>query len=125
LFWLAYNLAGHVTLRLAKARNTLIVNDRHFIDILVDPVRYRYAGPTWLLNVIRRVMPQPDAVILLHGPAEVLQARKKELSIEETARQSGRYLALVEKQKHGHIVDAAQPFDNVMGDVLKIIFSRA
>jgi thymidylate kinase len=125
LFWLAYNLLGHITLRLAKARNTLIVNDRHFIDILVDPVRYRYAGPRWLLNVIRKVMPQPDAIVLLYGPAEVLQARKKELSIEETRRQCRDYLALVKDQKTGMTVDAAQPFEGVMRDVCGIIFSRA
>ncbi len=124
-FWLAYNLLGHITLRIAKARDTLIVNDRHFIDILVDPVRYRYAGPRWLLHLIRAVMPKPDATVLLYGPPEVLQARKKELSIEETTRQCADYLALVKSQSGGRIVDAAQPFDGVMRDVLNIIFRRA
>jgi thymidylate kinase len=124
-FWLGYNLVGHITLRLAKTRNTLIVNDRHFIDILVDPVRYRYGGPRWLLQLICFVMPKPDATVLLYGPPEVLQARKNELSVEETARQCADYLALVNSQSGGKIVDAAQPFDGVMRDVLSIIYRRA
>jgi thymidylate kinase len=124
-FWFAYNILGHATLRIAKARNVLIVNDRHFIDILVDPVRYRYAGPRWLLQLIRKTMPRPDATVLLYGPPEILQARKKELSIEETARQCRDYLTLVSQLHGGQVVDAAQPFDGVMRDVLAIIFHRA
>jgi thymidylate kinase len=121
-YWLAYNLSGHLTLRLAKSRSTLILNDRHYIDILVDPVRYRYGGPKWLLRLIARLVPTPDATVLLHGPPEVLQARKGELSLSETERQCRDYLALVRGQKGSHVVDAAQPFDLVMRDVCDIIF---
>lgn len=124
LYWLAYNLSGYVTLRLAKSRSTLILNDRHFIDILVDPVRYRYGGPKWLLRLIARVIPTPDATVLLNGPPEILQARKGELTLSETERQCRDYLALVRRQKRSHVVDAEQPFDLVMRDVCDIIFAR-
>ena len=98
-FWMAYNLSGYVSLRWAKARSTLVLNDRHFVDILVDPVRYRYGGPRWLLKFIWRLMPKPDAIILLNAPPEVLQARKQELTLDETRRQCREYLALVRQQK--------------------------
>lgn len=122
MYWLAYNLSGHLTLRLAKARSTLILNDRHFIDILVDPVRYRYGGPRWLLRLIAKLAPRPDAIVLLNGPPDVLQARKRELTLAETERQCRDYLALVKRQRRSHIVDAAQSFDRVMRDVCDIIF---
>jgi thymidylate kinase len=121
-FWLSYGLSGYLTLPLAKARSVLIVNDRHFIDILVDPVRYRYGGPRWLLKFIAGVIPRPDAVILLHGPAEVLQARKREVTLAETERQCRDYLALVQGKRNCHVVNAAQPFEDVMRDVCAIIF---
>jgi thymidylate kinase len=123
-FWFVYNALSHFTLRWMKANNTLIVNDRHFIDILVDPVRYRYGGPTWALKLVQWVMPKPDAIVLLAGPAEIIQARKKEVPVEETARQIELYRSLVAKQARSHVVDAAQPFDQVMNDVCGIIFSR-
>ncbi len=57
-----------------------MLNDRHFLDILVDQRRYRYGGPLWLLRLIRRLIPKPDLVNLLDAPPKVLQARKQELS---------------------------------------------
>ncbi len=123
-FWFVYNLLSRITLRWMKAQNALIVNDRHFIDILVDPVRYRYGGPTWALKLIQWVMPKPDAIVLLAGPAEILQARKKEVPVEETARQIELYRALVKGRANSHIVNAAQPFDGVMHDVCAIIFKK-
>ncbi len=123
-FWMAYNLSGYVSLRWAKARSTLVLNDRHFVDILVDPVRYRYGGPRWLLKFIWRLMPKPDAIILLNAPPEVLQARKQELTLDETRRQCREYLALVRQQKNGHVIDAAQSRERVMHHVMEIIFAR-
>jgi thymidylate kinase len=121
-YWTLYNTAGHLSVYWAKARATLVLYDRHFVDILVDPVRYRYGGPRWLLQLIWRVMPKPDAIILLNAPPEVLQARKQELTLKETERQCRDYLALVQKEKTGHVVNAAQPSELVMHDVCKIIF---
>ncbi|MFN0192024.1 MAG: hypothetical protein ACKVP5_08610 [Aestuariivirga sp.] len=122
LFWLAYNLASHVTLRLAKARGVLILNDRHYLDILVDPVRYRYGGPAWLLRLAGMAAPEPDAFVLLNGPPEVIHVRKKELPLEETARQCRDYLELVRLQTRGHTVNAAQSFNGVMHDIYGIVF---
>jgi thymidylate kinase len=67
-------------------------------------------------------MPKPDAIILLNAPPAVLQTRKQELTLEETERQCQAYLALVKPQKRGHVVNSAQPFEDVMRDVYKIIF---
>lgn len=123
-FWLAYGLFSRFTLRWAKARNRLILNDRHFVDILVDPVRYRYGGPRWILHLIWKTMAKPDIVILLHGPAEVLQARKKELTVAETARQCEAYLALVRKLSYGHVIDATRPPGEVAAKVCAIVLDR-
>ena len=123
-WWTTFALISHVSLRWDKARSTLILNDRHFIDILVDPVRYRYGRPRWLLRIIARLMPRADAVILLHGPAEILQARKKELTVEETARQCRDYLALVSALPRSHVIDAAQPFEAVVAAAARIVLAK-
>jgi thymidylate kinase len=54
--------------------------------------------------------------VLLDAPAQVLQARKQEVSLEETARQRQAYLAFVRNQRSYMIIDASQALDNVIAD---------
>lgn len=123
-YWLAYYTWSYPALHLARARSTLVLNDRHFLDILVDQRRYRYGGPLWLLRLIRRLIPKPDLVILLDAPPEVLQARKQELSFAETARQCNAYLALMPEIQNGYVVNSSQPFDRVVEDVSELILQH-
>ena len=123
-YWTLHGTLGYASMYWAKARSTLVLNDRHFVDILVDPVRYRYGGPRGLLTFIWRLMPKPDLIILLYGPAEVLQARKRELTVEETARQCRDYLALVKPLRNSHIVDATKPFSQVVQTVTGIVLDQ-
>ncbi len=120
-YWFVYYTFGYVKLRLALARSTLVLNDRHFVDILVDRKRYRYGGPSWLMRLIWRLIPKPDLIILLDAPPEVLQARKQEVSFEETARQRNAYLSLARTLENGHVVDASRALERVAGDVSDII----
>jgi thymidylate kinase len=121
-YWFVYYTFGYyVTVHLALARATLVMHDRHLVDALVDPRRYRYGGPSWLLRLIWRLAPKPDLVILLDAPPEVLQARKQEVHVEESARQREAYLSLVRTMGNGHVVDAARPLKWVVGDVNDII----
>lgn len=122
-YWFAYNTLGHPYRHLALSRSTFILNDRHFIDIFVDTVRYRYGGPRWLLRLVWALSPRPDLIILLDAPPEVLQSRKQEVSFEETARQRHDYLMLVKGLKNGRIVNAAQPFQHVVNDASRIILN--
>jgi thymidylate kinase len=121
-YWFVYYTLGYcVTVRLALARATLVLHDRHLIDAVVDARRYRYGGPLWLLRLIWRLVPKSDLVILLDAPPDVLQARKQEVPFAETARQREAYLAFVGIMKNGHVVDAARPLTQVVGDVNDII----
>jgi thymidylate kinase len=62
-------------------------------------------------------MPQPRLWVLLDAPAEILQARKQEVTPDESARQRQAYLSLVRKQQNYVIVDASQPLGQVITDV--------
>jgi thymidylate kinase len=97
--------------------DVLLIYDRYYHDLLVDPKRYRYGGPSWAAKSIGKLMPQPKLWILLNAPAEVLQARKQEVPPQETARQCLAYLAFVQKQREYVIVDASQSLDRVIADV--------
>ncbi len=99
------------------SQNTLLLHDRHLLEIVIDPKRFRYGGPRWLPRWALRLLPRPDLVILLDAPAEVLQSRKQEVPFEETARQREAYRSLVASLPQGRIVDASQPAEAVAADV--------
>lgn len=102
----------------------LLICDRYYHDLLVDPRRYRYGGPLWAAKVIGILIPQPELWVLLDAPAEVLQKRKQEVTPEETVRQCQAYLDFVRGQRNYVIIDASQPLEKVIADVEHAI-SRA
>jgi thymidylate kinase len=65
--------------------------DRYFHDVLVDPLRYRYGGPTWYAAFLCRLLPEPDLVILLDANEDLILARKTELPRAEIQRQRVAY----------------------------------
>ena len=107
-----------------EKKEMLLICDRNYHDLLVDPKRYRYGGPRWAAALVGRLMPRPDLWVLLDAPSEILQARKQEVSPEETARQRQAYLAFVSKQREHVIVDASQTLDKVIADVERAIRER-
>jgi len=122
LYWWTYYSPGYyLTIYPALVKSSLVIHDRHVIDCLVDPVRYRYAGPAWLLRAMWRWMPKAHIVVLLDVPAEILQARKQEVAFEVSAQQRMAYRELVGQLTNGKIVDGAQPIERVIGDVSNLI----
>lgn len=117
-WWLGYHY--HCARQLTQGY--LVLLDRHyFLDVSIDPLRYRYSGPRWLAYRLGQLLPRPDLFILLDAPPEVLQSRKQEVSPEECARQRRAYLELMENLPNSYVVDAARPFDEVVTQVKQII----
>jgi thymidylate kinase len=84
---------GYLTvLRPFLARSGLIMFDRYFQDLLVDPIRYRYGGPMWLPRLLNAFVPPPDLLLLvLDAAEEVILSRKRELPPVELRRQRASY----------------------------------
>jgi thymidylate kinase len=109
-----YGVGYFLKIRPLLVKSTLVVFDRYYYDLLIDPKRYRYGGPMWFARLIDKLIPKPDIVILLDAPPEVLQARKQEVPFEETARQREAYLQYVKKHKNGVVIDASKPLKHVV-----------
>lgn len=77
-----------------KTRSNLVIFDRYYYDILVDPRRYRHNGSQFLTKLIGKIIPKPDLFFIIDAPAEVLQERKQEVTFEESKRQRQAYLDL-------------------------------
>ncbi len=104
-----------------EKRGTILICDRYYHDLLVDPKRYRFGAPLWTARLVGKLMPQPRLWILLDAPAHVLQARKQEVAPEETARQCRAYRDFLLKLPHHVVVDAAQPLDKVIAEAERAI----
>jgi thymidylate kinase len=100
----------------------LVLFDRYYYDLEVDPLRYRYNGPVWLLSFLGRFIPQPDVCIYLDAPEQVLQSRKPELGLDELCRQRAAYSKILEKIPNAYQVDATRPLDQVVAAVKRILF---
>lgn len=97
--------------------STLVAFDRYFHDMLVDPKRYRYGGSLRLARWVARCVPPPDLWVLLDAPAPLLQARKSEVSLEESERQRRDYLEFIGTRRVAAVVDASPRLDRVAADV--------
>ena len=80
--------------RHALGRANLVIFDRYFYDVLVDPRRYRYGGPAWYARFLAAVVPEPDVVILLDADEQAIAARKCEVPLLEIKSQLQKYRAL-------------------------------
>lgn len=72
---------------MVKRRNRLVLFDRFIHDLLVDPRRYRMDRVRWWMRALMILAPRPDLCVIITAPADVIQARKQEVSPEETERQ--------------------------------------
>jgi thymidylate kinase len=119
VFYLAadYTLGYAFRIAPALARTRLVLFDRYIYDLAVDCKRVRYGGPAWLIRLAVRLVPQPDLVIVLDAPAEVLWSRKQEVPFNEVVRQRQAYLELARKLPSAVVVNAAQPIPGLIHDV--------
>ena len=62
--------------RIPAARSTLVVFERGWSDLRVDPRRYRLSGGEKMVRVLDRVLPSPDLRMLITADPNVVHARK-------------------------------------------------
>ena len=120
-FLVDYLLGYQVKVRWHLSRSAVIIFDRHYYDLFVDPKRYGYGGPRWLIGAVARLIPQPDAWFVLDVSIQTIRERKTELAPEEIARQRNAYRALLSVFPKGQIVDAERPLREVAAEIAAVI----
>jgi serine acetyltransferase/thymidylate kinase len=125
LFFTADYVLGYLfSLRPLLVRSNALLFDRYYDDVLVDPLRYRQRGSQALARRLRSFVPRPDLWLLFDAPADVLQARKQEVSFEESNRQRHAYRDLLHDQANVTVIDASQPLDTVISNTTDAILAR-
>jgi thymidylate kinase len=111
---------------LYRLRGCVVVFDRHFYSDYhaYDIAEKNIPAPNRLHGwMLQHVYPQPDLLIYLDAPAEVLFARKGEGTVELLERRRQDYLALRDHARHFVVVDASQPVEQATAEVATIIDS--
>ena len=116
-WWFDYCFGYLLRVRPALRDRSLVLFDRYYDDLLVDPRRYRYGASPRLAELVGRAIPHPDVVVVLDAPTEVLHGRKSEVSPEETRRQRDAYRRLAARMPNAHVVDAARPLSQVVAEI--------
>jgi thymidylate kinase len=121
-FALDFGIGYEFWARPAMARSETILFDRYFHDILIDPKRYRYAGPMWLPRLIAKIIPPHDALfIILDAADEVILSRKQELSASELRRQRAAYAIFGAQARNAMVIRTERPVDEIVAEIVEKI----
>ena len=123
-YLLDFSLGYALKVRPALGRNRLVVFDRYYDDILVDPARYRYGGSPHWVRAIGALVPRPHLTVVLDAPVEILQMRKMEVAPEACAEARAGYLALAATLPCTLVVDAARPIEHVVAEVRALVVQQ-
>jgi serine O-acetyltransferase len=122
-YWLGYWL----WIRPKLVRSTLVVSNRYFDDVLVDPRRYRIDHALAFAKLLLRWVPRPELWLVFDIPSQVLQERqgaRGELGEEEATRQRGEYRRLLGGHEGVVVLDADQPLDQLVAQAECAIASQ-
>lgn len=78
----------------AKRKGNMVIIERGWWDMVVDPVRYRLKRVERIMLRLGLWLPSPDLHVILHAPPKLLLERKSEISEDELRRQMARWRQL-------------------------------
>lgn len=120
--WLDFLLGSWMRIIPARRRGTLIVMERGWPDIAVDPTRYRVSVSHRVIELLGRALPAPDLVLVLRADPETILARKAELPREELARQVARWDEMrFPARTRRRVIDAAQPEAAILDEAIRAV----
>ena len=107
-----------------RIRSSLIIMERGWWDVAVDPQRYRLSAPPWLVRALGTLLRRPDLVVVLWAPPDLLFSRKPELSPSEIERQSSAWRDALPRSIDREYVDVSRTKTEVEGEVREAILRR-
>ncbi len=96
----------------------LVCFDRYYYDHYIDTRRLKYTLPQWVFRFFGLFIPTPDIIFVLDAPASLIQARKNELTLEETEKQCGRLRDFAAKNKNAVLINVEQPVNQCVQEIV-------
>lgn len=86
-FFFDFLIAQWALFRETKNRDSIILYERYYFDILFHPRRYQLTSIDWLGSFLSRFLRKPDITFVLVGTPQEIHKRKPELQVPEIERQ--------------------------------------
>jgi len=102
------------------ARNGMVIFDRYYFDMIIDPKRYRMIGFENYVNFFAKFIPGPDINFCLIADPQNILERKSEINIDEINLQQNKLEKLFLK-KNSYIVNTNENFYKTLHEIKKII----
>jgi thymidylate kinase len=116
-------LARSAQARFQRARGRVVLLDRFTYDVLLpSPALDRRGRIT--VALVRRVGAEPQLVLVLDAPPEVMFARKGEQGIEELQRRRLSYLDIARSRQDSAVIDATQPVEAVREEAQRVVWGQ-
>lgn len=106
-----------------KRKNHLIIFDRYYYDYFADTIRYKYSLSQDLIRGFARFIPKPDIVFILDADTEVIWRRKKEVPLEEVARQRRAYASILNMNLNCRLLNVDRNVEEIIVEVTEIILN--
>ena len=123
-YWLDFLLGAWVRVWPKSVRSGLVVIERGWDDIAVDPRRYRLDVNPSMVRTLGTLLPGPDLVLVLEAPPGVIASRKAELTTDEVARQTREWQRMVTRDNRAVVLDAAQEPEGLVNQAREAIIRR-
>ena len=107
-----------------KRKNHLVIFDRYYYDYFADTIRYKYNLSQSLIRRFARLIPRPDIVFILDADTEVIWNRKKEVPLEEVARQRKAYASILDMNLNGIRIDVNRSVEEIVTEVTDVILHK-
>ena len=114
-YWADFVIGGALKIQSPRARSGLVVVERGWWDMAVDPGRYRLDVSPALIRRLGALVPKPDLLVLLDVPPTVAHARKREISLAEIERQLKAWRDFLPRGTRRVAVDASTSPETVVG----------
>ena len=101
--------------------SSLIINDRYYHDVIIDPKRYRIGFFKPFLNFIFQLLPNPDLIIILDTKIYTLLKRKNELNINQIKEISLKYKSFKKNYKNCYIVKTNSSIEKTSKKIIDLI----
>jgi energy-coupling factor transporter ATP-binding protein EcfA2 len=128
-YWLDFFFGGWLRIWPTRARTGMVIAERGWWDVAVDPRRYRLMSPPWMVRALGSWLIQPDLVLLLEAPSRTILRRKSEISEDEIERQASTWDSVLPTRVPVVRVDASRPSAEVAEEareqVLQMLERRA
>lgn len=130
-YWAGYWLR----IRPSLSRSTLVISDRYFDDVLVDPRRYHMDRPRAFARLLSHWIPQPALWLIFDAPPAVLARRREESRIDgptpldrpvrDLERRRSEYRRVLRGRRNVVVLDASQTHEVVLAQAERAIVAQA